>query len=176
LPGFCRWGQPDWRRYGGPARLVPHECTFTVIPVGEIWRLFIATHQLRPDGKHRLASATPHGRHGHYARRRLCAHTVVADGTSGPTARPPRLGLRILSCKIRLNLSLRAIGSGGDTWRRFAGSVSKVLFAKKGPHGCLVAASHLAGRPRNAANRRGPGDPPHHHHRLVGHDRGPGVA
>jgi hypothetical protein len=59
------------------------------------------------------------------------------------------------------------------------GLCAKFFLPKKARTDASVAASHLTGRPgrpRNAANRRGPGDPPHHHHRLVGHDPGPGVA
>jgi len=104
---------------------------------------------------------------------------VVADGTSGPTARRTASGARqvcILSCKIESNLSLRVIGTGGDTWWRSVRSGCEVLFAKKARTDASVAASHLTGRPRNAANRRGLGALLHHHHRLVGHDPGLGVA
>jgi len=126
------------------------------------------------DGSDRAASATPGGGRGRTTR--------TLWWPMGQAARLPVAPLRgrgkvcILSCKIELNLSLRVIGTGGDTWWRSVRSGCEVLFAKKARTDASVAASHLTGRPRNAANRRGLGALLHHHHRLVGHDPGLGVA
>lgn len=109
-----------------------------------------------------MASATPEGRDGPLAvgRRRLSADAVVVDGTSGSTARRAAWGVRqsrILSCKIQLNLPLEATGTGGDRRRRSIGSVREVFLPKEARTEVAMAASQLAGRPRNAANRRGLG-------------------
>jgi hypothetical protein len=64
----------------------------------------------------------------------------------------------------------------GD-WDRIRAPALRCVRARNPrPHRCLCCRVAVDRSPGNAANRRGLGDPPRHHHRLVGHDPGPGMA